>query len=150
MEQSPSWDASDTLSYSKNSTLLWNPKVHYRVHKSPPTVPILSQIIPIRIRQPYFFNTFLLSTPRSPEWSLPFRLPNQNLYSFLNYPMRATCLVNLIPLDLIILIIFGEAYKLCSSSLSSFLQLDCHLIPLRSKYSTTHPLLKCPQSVVFP
>jgi hypothetical protein len=83
-----------SLSLSKNIPLsLWNPKFHYRVHTSPPPDPILSQLNPVRLIDPYLpkvhLNVILPPTPRSSQWSLTFRPPNQNPVNT-SPPMRAT------------------------------------------------------------
>ena len=49
MEQSPSWEANWFAASQEIPRILWNPKVHYRIHKCPPPVPVLRQLDPVHI-----------------------------------------------------------------------------------------------------
>jgi len=47
MEHSPSWETNWFSGSQEIPCILCNLKVHYRIHKRPPPVPILSQISPV-------------------------------------------------------------------------------------------------------
>jgi len=153
MEQSLSCKANSHSASQETSYLLLSLKVHYHVQKS------LSQINPVHTFPPHFsnvhFTIILPSKTRSSKWSFPSGFPTKPLYAFLIFP----CVLHELPIlspslnhlnnigwRLQVMILFTIKF----SPASCLLLLLLLLLPLRSKYSPQHFILKHPQSMNFP
>jgi hypothetical protein len=143
MELSPSWEAANCPVTWEILSILRNPKAHYSVHKSHPLVPILRQINPIHTIPSYlskiYFNIVHPPTSLSSQWSLTFfrfspiraTFPSHPTWlNHCNYTWRRVQVMKLLIMQL-------------SPTFYNF-------ISLWSKYSSQHPVLKCPQSMFLP
>jgi hypothetical protein len=148
MEQSPSWEAANCLDTHELPSILRSPKVYYHVHKSLQLVPVLSQINPVHITPSNFskiyFNIILPPTSTYSYRSLSFWLCRQNPINIHLIPMRASFPACLTLLDLIYIWRRTQIMKLL---ITQFSLASCHVIPLRFKYSSQHPLFEHPQSM---
>ena len=59
IQQSPSLEANRFSASQEIPRISWNQKVHYRIHKCLPTVPIMCQLDPVHTSTSYFLKNHL-------------------------------------------------------------------------------------------
>ena len=101
MEQSPFWEANQFSASQEIPRILCKPKVHYRIHKCPPPVPILIQLDPVRTPTSYFlkihFIIILPSMTGSPKWSLSIHIYIYLTIFYLYRILTPTCFNTSVP-----------------------------------------------------
>jgi hypothetical protein len=149
MEQSCSWEAKSNSASQELLRLLCTPKVHYRVHNSPPLIPILSQMHPVHNFPPCFrkihSNIILPYTPRPSEWFFCSGFSTKIFYAFHISPMSDPFHPPLCAHPNNIWWGVQVTKLLIMQSWASH-----HFLTLRSKNSPQHPVLKRPQFVLLP
>jgi hypothetical protein len=124
MEQSPS-EAKSRSASQEPIRVLCNPKVHYRLHKSPPLICIrchLNLVYTFILNLHIHFNIILPPTLRSSKYSVSMKFPDQNFASISHFHHVYYVPIYFVLRGLISLTKRGEKCKLWSFSLYNFLK----------------------------
>jgi len=150
MDRSP-WESNRFSASQEIPRILCNTNVHHRTHKSPPPVPILTQLDPVHNPTSLFFkihlNIILTSTPGSPKWSLSLRFPHQyaSPLPHTRYMTRPSHFSRFDHPNNI-----GWGVEIIKLLIMYFSPLLCYLVPRTPKYNPQHPILKYPQPTFLP
>jgi hypothetical protein len=93
MELNHSWEAASCAATQEFSSILWNLKVYYHVHKSPRLVSIPSQINPVHTTPSYVRSILILSSHLRlglPSGLYPSGFPTKILYALLFSPISSS------------------------------------------------------------
>jgi hypothetical protein len=122
IQQSPSSEANQFSASQEIPRILWNPKVHYRIHKCPPPVPILSQLDPVHTPHPTSWR-FILILSSHLRLGLPSGLFHSGFHNKIMYTPSSPHIRSICPAYpcSITRTTFGEQHRSISSSLFSFL-----------------------------
>ena len=96
MEHTPSSEANPFSANQEIPRILWNPTVHYRIHKCPPPILILTQLDPVHAPTSHFLkihlNILFQSMLGSSKQSHSLRFPHLNpVYAS---PLPRTCYIS--------------------------------------------------------
>jgi len=154
MQQSHSWEANRCSASQEIPRILWNPKVHYRIHKGPTPVPILSQLDPAVTPISHFLkihlNIILPSAPVSPKWASFPQVSHQNpvyasplTYSrYMSRPSHSSRFYH--PNNT------GCGLQIVKLLIMLFSSFVYYLLPPTLKYSPQHTILRHPQPTFLP
>ena len=117
VQQSPSLEANSSLASQETTRILWNPKIHSRVHENPPLFSVLSQINPVHTLSSsppiYLILSSLLplGLQSSSRFFSPHTQTHTNSMNFSSPSIPATFPAYFMLMNFITRIVFGEEHN---------------------------------------